>query len=288
MPGFIQAWYSPVGDPGRMIVIYSIKILWLLLKTQIRSQTQYRLSFLADVFTTAIFSSIYFLAFALILQRFETVAGWTLGEIAFLVGMTETSFAFMDLLFSGFDPDSFSPMVRMGSLDQFMVRPVSLTIQVLGSRLILRRLGRVLEGLAVLAFGIVTTQPDWTWLKTFYLPVVLVCQVICMGSIFMMGSTITFWTVERIEAVNILTYGGNELMSYPMNIYPRWLLFIFTYFVPFIFVNFYPTLYFLDKPDPLNFPVFAPFLTPLVAIGMALAAYWFWGYGLRHYQSTGT
>ena len=125
-----------------MIVIYSIKILWLLLKTQIRSQTQYRLSFLADVFTTAIFSSIYFLAFALILQRFETVAGWTLGEIAFLVGMMETSFAFMDLLFSGFDPDSFSPMVRMGSLDQFMVRPVSLTIQVLGSRLILRRMGR--------------------------------------------------------------------------------------------------------------------------------------------------
>ncbi len=84
-----------------------------------------------------------------------------------------------------------------------------------GLRLILRRMGRVLEGLAVLAFGIVTTQPDWTWLKTFYLPVVLVCQVICMGSIFMMGSTITFWTVERIEASEYPYIWGERVDELP-------------------------------------------------------------------------
>jgi ABC-2 type transport system permease protein len=38
----------------------------------------------------------------------------------------------------------------------------------------------------------------------------------------------------------------------------------FTYIVPAIFLNYYPALYFLNKPDPFNFPAFAPFLSPLV------------------------
>ncbi len=267
---------------------HSLLIFWKLIQVQIRSQTQYRFSFLSEVLTTTIFSGIYFVSFALILQRFNTVVGWTLGEIAFLVGMTETSFGIMDLIFSGFDPDYFAPMVRIGRLDQLLVRPVDITVQVLGSRCVLRRLGRILEGLAVLIFGFISVQPEWTIWKTFYLPIVLISQVICMGSLFMIGSTITFWTIQRIEAINILTYGGNELMSYPMNIYPRWILYIFTYIVPFIFLNFYPALFFLNKADPLHMPEFAPFLAPLVAAGFWLIAFWFWGFGLRHYQSTGT
>ena len=65
--------------------------------------------------------------------------------------------------------------------------------------------------------------------------------------------------LQSIEAVNILTYGGTELMSYPMQIYPCWMQRFFTFVIPFIFLNFYPALYFLDKPDPLHFPAFAPF-----------------------------
>ena len=38
----------------------------------------------------------------------------------------------------------------------------------------------------------------------------------------------------------------------------------FTYVMPFIFLNYYPALFFLDKPDPLGMPAFAPFLAPFV------------------------
>ena len=57
-------------------------------------------------------------------------------------------------------------------------------------------------------------------------------------------------------------------MSYPMQIYPRWMRGFFTYVMPFIFLNYYPALYFLDKPDPLHFPAFAPFLAPFVGVGL--------------------
>jgi ABC-2 type transport system permease protein len=58
--------------------------------------------------------------------------------------------------------------------------------------------------------------------------------------------------------------------------------------VPAIFLSYYPALYFLDLPDPLGMPSFAPFMAPLVSVGMMVAALAFWRFGIRHYASTGT
>jgi ABC-2 type transport system permease protein len=88
--------------------------------------------------------------------------------------------------------------------------------------------------------------------------------------------------------MNILTYGGSYLISHPMHIYPRWLRRLSTYVVPAIFLNYYPALYFLDKPDPLGLPSFAPFLSPLVGALVFGAALSFFRFGVRRYQSTGS
>lgn len=267
----------------RLLLIY-IKLLSI----QIRSQMQYRVSFLLEVISTALLNGMYFASLALVLERFGQIAGWKLGEIAFLAGMAETSFATMDMLFSGFDPDGFSPMVRLGRFDQILLRPINITLQVFGSRFIIRRLGRILEGVTILVISFALTDIQWTIGKMLYLPVVFISQVIAMGSLFVVGGTLIFWTVQPIEAVNIVTYGGTELMTYPMNIYPGWIQRFFTYVIPFVFMNFYPALYFLNKPDPLNFPSFAPFLSPFAALSMLLLAMVFWRFGINHYQSTGS
>lgn len=88
--------------------------------------------------------------------------------------------------------------------------------------------------------------------------------------------------------MNILTYGGSEMMAYPMHIYPDWLRRTFTYIVPAIFLNYYPALYFLEKTDPLGLPPIFSFFAPLVGGGVLLLALAFWRFGIRHYQSTGT
>ena len=77
---------------------------------------------------------------ALILSRFDGIAGWQLGEVAFLYGTVEVAFGLMDLLFGGFDPGNFGQMVRRGGFDQLLLRPVDITVQVLGSQFLLRRL----------------------------------------------------------------------------------------------------------------------------------------------------
>ncbi len=259
-----------------------------LLGIQLRSQMQFRFSFWMDLFSTGIVNAAYFLTIVLVLERFGNISGWTLGEIAFLFGMIEMSFGAMDMIFSGFDPDVFTVLVREGRFDQLMLRPVGLAWQVLGSRFLIRRLGRILEGLVIWLVGLSLLSMHWTVAKVLYLPLVFASQVLAMGALFIMGSTMTFWTLQSSEAVNILTYGGVELMSYPMQIYPVWMQRFFTYVVPFIFLNYYPALFLLDKPDPLHFPLFASFLAPFVGIGMFCAALIFWRAGINHYQGSGT
>jgi ABC-2 type transport system permease protein len=229
-----------------------------------------------------------FATIALILQRFEGIGGWTLGEVAFLYGMMDAAFGTTELLFSGFDPDGFAPMVQRGELDRLLLRPVNLVLQIVGSQFVLRRLSRIAQGFVI--FGIALTLRDiiWTPTKVFYLPIVFLSLILFFGALYVIGSTSTFWTVQRVEVINIFTYGGAEMMSYPMHIYGTWMRRFFTYILPAIFMNYYPALYFLDKPDPLGMPAFAPFLAPFVGLGLLVISLAFWRFGLRHYTGTGT
>ncbi len=266
----------------------AIELYLRYISMQARSQMQYRLSFFMDIFSTAVLNGFPLLGVALLVSRFGAIQGWSVGEIAFLAGMAEMSFALMDLIFSGFDPDAFSIMVRLGTFDQLLLRPVPMTLQVLGSRFVMRRLGRFLGGVVIFLIALTLADVHWTALKLIYIPVVLASLVLAFGSLFMAGGTLIFWTVQPIEAINILTYGGNEMITYPMTIYPTWLRRIFTYVIPFMLINFYPALFFLDKPDPFHMPAWMPFLAPLASALMFVVALLFWRFGIRHYHSTGS
>ena len=269
-------------------ITYTLDIWRRLIGVQIRGQMQYRLPFFFDLFGTLFITLTEFTSFALVLPRFENIGGWTLGEVAVLYGTVNISFGLMDMLFSGFDPSNFGRQVRLGAFDQLLLRPISITLQVFGMEFMLRRIGRIAVGGGILALALHLTNIHWTVTKGLLLLLAIAGQVAYFGGLFMIGATITFWTVESIEFVNILTYGGTELISYPMHIYPDWLRRFFTYVLPAIFLNYYPALYILDKPDPFGLPAYAPWLAPAAGLLILAAAARCWRFGIAHYQSTGT
>lgn len=266
----------------------SLSLLLRLIRIQIRSQLQYPTSFILDVLSSALTLGFFFVAFALTFTRFDQIGGWTLGEVALIWGLTEFSFGTMDLLFSGFDYDAFGPMVRKGTFDQLLLRPVNITLQVLGSRFVLRRLGKMLEGLVIFLFGLSQIDVNWSFLRVIYIPILSLSQVLFFGSLFIIGAASTFWTMERLEILNIFTYGSSEIMSFPMHIFPRALRMVFTFVVPAIFLSYFPAVFILGKPDPLNAPEFMYFIAPIIAGAIFWLALRFWRFGIRNYPSTGS
>lgn len=249
---------------------------------------QYRVSFSLEVINVGIITILEYGSLALVFSRFETLKGWSLGQVTFLYGLAELSFGIMDLVFSGFDPGNFGIKVRRGAFDQLLLRPVNLTLQVLGSEFALRRFGKIIISILIFSTALQLAPIHWSPIKIILTILIVLSQVLFFGGLFIIGSTITFWTVESIEVMNILTYGGSYMISHPMHIFPDLLRKFFTYIVPAIFLSYYPALYIFGMPDPFNLPAWSPFLAPIVGLIMLGSAYQFWLFGIRQYQSTGT
>jgi ABC-2 type transport system permease protein len=106
--------------------------------------------------------------------------------------------------------------------------------------------------------------------------------------VLLLGATICFWTVQTTELTNIFTYGGREMLSWPLAIYPQSLQRIFVFIIPLAFGCYVPTCYLLGRPLPFGMPAWVAFVGPVAALVFVGVAGAIWRVGVRHYQSTGT
>jgi ABC-2 type transport system permease protein len=246
---------------------------------------QYKLSFAMDVLASFVGTAADFAAILILFTQVKTLGQWTLPEIALLYGLAGIGIALADFITSGFD--TFPELIRLGQFDQLLTRPYSVFWQVAASDMTLRRLGRIAQALLVLAAALLWLRVDWDITDWLFFMIAIFASTLFFCGLFVVRAAISFWTIESIEAINILTYGGAEMASYPMTIYADWMRKFFLYIVPLAFVSYYPALYLLKKPDPLGLPEFVPFLAFPACVAVFFIALAFWGFGVRHYQSTG-
>lgn len=256
------------------------------IRARIRSQMQYKASFIIDVISRFLIHGLELAAIFILFNRFSSLGGWSVGEVAFLYGLVTVSFALHEVVAQSFE--DFSLTVRQGEFDRILLRPITPIVQVLAADFQVKRLGRALTGIVALMLGLARVHLTWTIGKMIYFPVVILCGVLLFAAIDLIGGTLCFWTVERTEVMNVFTYGGVFMSSYPLQIYQAWIRHTFTFIIPIAFVAYYPGLYFLGRMDPLGLPRFVSFLTPAVALAFCAIALGFWEWGVRHYQSTGS
>ncbi len=261
-----------------------------LISAQIRSQMQYRTSFVLETLATFIGNVLDFIVVIIFFARMPTLGGWTLPEIALLYGLSSVAFGLADMIIAGFDYAYFGPnMVRLGEFDRVLIRPVSAFLQVITSQFMLKRLGRIGQGAIVLAWALFALNQTWTPLQVGYMIVTMISGAFFFAGLFVFGSGISFWTVDSLETMNMATYGGQFLTQYPLSIYGDFLRSLFTFIIPMAFINYYPTLWLLGKPAPLGAPVgLLALLAPFICVAMFGVGVTMWRRGVRRYTSTGS
>ncbi|GAB4565198.1 MAG: ABC transporter permease [Anaerolineae bacterium] len=256
-----------------------------LIRAQIRSQMEYRMSFVAEVIGSLLITALDFVGLLFLLTRFRSIGGWTLPEVAFLYGTSAVSFALAEMLSGAFD--RFDWYIVRGEFDRMLIRPLGLIFQVLTAHFPLRRLGRMSQGMLALAVALHLLEPRWGWLQWGFLGVTIVSGVVLFMGIFVLGATASFWSPQTYEITNSLTYGGTFMTSYPMNIYREWMRDLFTFVIPMAFINYYPALYLLGKPFPSDLPRWVGFLSPAIAALFLWGSLRLWWIGVGRYHSTG-
>ena len=256
-----------------------LKYISLLLK----SHLQYKASFVMTVITQfiqpfALLAGIYFL-----FQRFGDIQGWTLFEVFMCYAVVGACFAAATCFARGFDV--FDNMIRTAGFDRVMVRPRGTVLQILGANFDLKRIGHFIQAILVLAVAIIGADVSWDAPKIIMLFNMIISGSVIFSGVYMLQATAAFWTIEAVEVANIFTYGIKEHASYPLNIFPKWITFIFTFIIPFGTINYLPLQYLLGKIDGIGWLyAFIPLLGSLFIIPCIFA----WRFGVRKYSSAGS
>ncbi len=260
----------------------SIALYRTLVAARIRGDLQYRASFWLMTTASAFMTLMDFAVILVLFTRVDRLAGWSVGEVAFLYGASGMSFHAADFLVGGLD--SLPMHVKSGSFDRFLTRPVSPRTQLMAEGFAFRRLGRVVQAAAVLAYGMAAAPIDWTLARAAMVPAMVLVGVAVYAGIWLAVASVPFWLIEGREFANAFTYGSNFSTSYPITIYGPWLRRVVCYAVPAAFVAYFPALALLDRPDPLGLPHELRYANPVVALVTVAVAALVWRTAVRHYQ----
>ncbi len=256
--------------------------------TSIKSQMQYKVSFLLNVSAQILATALGVLAIWALFARFGSLEHWSLYQVLVFYGLVNVSFAIADALSTGFDRFG-SDYIRLGQFDRLLLRPRSLNLQLLGHELALRRVGRLCQGAVFLVVGLVNVDVAFTPESLVLVGYIIACAVCLFIALFILQATLCFWPVESLEMMNTLTYGGVEASQYPFAIYETWFRRLFTYAVPLACVTYFPVLLLLGIEDPLGSGRLFQLLCPLSGVlFLAGSIRVFEVLGVRHYTSTGS
>ncbi|HEY1751336.1 MAG TPA: ABC-2 family transporter protein [Caulobacteraceae bacterium] len=252
----------------------------------VRAQMAYPASLAMTTAGSLLGTVIEFIGIWALFQRFGQIGGWRVGEVALFYGLISVTFSIADMTTRGFDVFG-SVFVRTGAFDRLLLRPRSPALQLMGYELRLSRLGRLAQGAAVFAIGLAITHEHWSVGAVAILAFAMAGGAALFAGLLILQATLAFWTVESLEAVNILTYGGQTAAQYPLNVYAGWFRNVLIWIVPIGCISYLPMLAAMGRADPLGTPSWLLPLAPAAGFAFLGVALFTWRFGIRHYASSG-
>jgi ABC-2 type transport system permease protein len=224
----------------------------------------------------------------LLVDRFGAIGGWRPPEVVLLFGLGFAGQGLALLFGDTLEAEKVSTLVRRGTFDQVLTRPVSPLGWVLASYVDTRFVGRLLAGAGTVVWAADRAGVAWTPGRTGLAALAVVCAAAVVFSVLLAGAGFTFVTVQGSEVVNVLVYGGQYLASYPMQIYGSALRFLFIWVVPVGLAIYVPALGVLGRQGPPGLPGWLAWLVAPVAGAFLAAGGLAWRAGIRHYVGTGS
>jgi ABC-2 type transport system permease protein len=258
-----------------------MKLYWKYLLIHLKSQMQYKVSFFLLMTGSFLVSFFALLGVWFMMSRFHTVDGFTFQEVLIGYAVVLMGFALAQIFARAFDV--FPRLIANGEFDRMLLRPRGLIYQVVAAKVELSRLGYLVQAALVLAYAIPTSGIVWTGDKIGTLVLMIACGSVVYSCLFVIYAALSFFTLEGLEFMNILTDGGREFGRYPFSVYGKDVLRFLTYVVPLALFQYYPMLYLIGRETSKLY-----MFLPLFSLLFAFPAYGLWRVGLRNYKSTGS
>jgi ABC-2 type transport system permease protein len=256
--------------------------LWV---ASLRGELQYRANFLIMILMGIVYQCTGFAFIWVVLGRFQALAGWTLGEVAFLYGLRLLMHSLNGALTGGLY--SLEWKVRQGEFDRYLVRPLPPLLQLLCERIHVSIVGDLIGGLALFVAAASLVVVNWTPLALLYLMLALFGGALVELALRVLFSALSFRFLSANAFMFVLDTVFSNFSNYPLKIFGSVLEFLLTFGVPLAFMAYFPAVVLLGRTGELQVnPIFA-YAAPLAGVGWLVVALRIFHHEMRSYQSAG-
>lgn len=219
----------------------------------------------------------------LMFSRFGSIGVWSVERIVLIYAIAVTSFGLAESFFRGFNYFP-TQMIRSGSFDRVLLRPISLFTQIAGSYFHIHRLSRVFSGCVAIAWCLWKLKVKLSLIKVIILILALVGGFITYAGVFIFTSGLAFFTIQGLDWIYIFTNASYQVTRIPIDYMPRILKNIFTFFIPMLVISYYPASVICGWGEKT--------VTGLLALPSGILFFMLstliWNFGVKHYKSTGS
>lgn len=263
----------------------SARLYLALMGAGLRAELQYRMNFVLWVVMGLVYQLTGFVFIWVVLTRFQEIAGWTLGEVAFLYGLRLLGHGANLLLFGYLH--RIEQLVRQGEFDRFLVRPASALLQVVATRFPIGALGDFGGGLVLFLVANAQVGVDWSPGSVAFLVLTVLGAALVEAGLKLAIASLCFRFLSTRPLVFVVDDIFSNFGNYPMRIFGNVVQFLLTFALPVAFVAYLPATVLLSRTDELQVHAAFAYLAPLAGAVVFAAAYLLWRSEIRHYQSSG-
>lgn len=243
-------------------------------------ELEYRANFLASLFATIFWLGMAVLTAAVFFRQTEELGGWGFWEVVALLGVFNAIGGIVDAVLRP-NIGRIVDLVRRGTLDLILSKPVDAQFHVSFRRLVVWRLADVAFGLALSVFALtrIDRAPGVDAVVAFLLTLAAAFAIVYALWLGLMS--FAFWFVD-VENLGILFDALYEAGRFPVSAYPAPIRFVLVYLVPIAWITTVPAATLTGR---------GGWATSLAAAFVAVAALvlsrLLWRAALRRYTSAG-
>ena len=251
------------------------------LKLNLLGEMAYKWNFFLRSIMLVFFDLIAPLIALIIYSVSRGIPGWAFEEFLLLQGIVIFVFGVDAFMLTGISMRTIRSLIT-GVFDVIMIRPYAPLKFISTTSLDLEHISEIFTGLALITYAVIKLQLAFELNSVIMFLILVFLALAFIFSINLITAAIAFFVGRTTSLVHMLGRMGEEVAAYPLSIYNRVGVLLFSFVLPFGIVAFYPAEALLRG---LDLSIFFK-LVAVISVFLVIALM-FWNYAIKHYTSAG-
>lgn len=258
-----------------------IRLYFRLSSRSLRTLMEYKMDFLIGLSGFVVTQSLGIILLNIIFTKIPQLNGWNFYEVLFIYAFAQIPRGVDHLLTDNLWIFS-RRIVARSEFDRYLLKPINPLFNVISEKFQTDAFGELLIGIVLIIYANTRLNITISFFNIVAFMLLVIFGAVIYTSIKLFFASLAFW-VRNSQNILSTFYSLSDFCKYPISIYPKIIMGIITFAVPFAFTAYFPAAYFVNKVNVM----ISLGGTALASVVCFCVAYLVWCRGINAYESAG-